>query len=235
MFFFESYKELDALGVKHNTNKASSWICADGSRQGMGDGMLVKYELFLNQLKGKGAAVLELGAGPDFNIGASVRVWKDYFGNASVHVADIKELACRLEPEGFNVHVGDLGNVDFVQGLAKAKWDFVIDDASHIWSHQILAFRTLFPSVVSGGIFIMEDLCTSYGEMRKEYSRGAGDRVKDPVNYFLALSRGVCYPAAIGADGEVRRIYEITAIDEALSKQIAMLSWIGNSCVIIRK
>jgi hypothetical protein len=234
MSFFAIYKELDAIGVKNNTNKASSWMRADGSRESMGEGLLVKYELFLNKLRGKsGLSILELGAGPDCNIGASVRVWKEYFQGASVHVADIKESARNLEREGFHVHVGDLGNMDFVQGLAKQKWDFVIDDASHLWSHQILAFRTLFPSVVSGGIFIMEDLCTSYAHFRKEYS--CGFDMKDAVSYFLAISRGTCYPNAVGSDEELRRIYDISNADELLIPKVSLISWIGNSCIIAKR
>ena len=36
--------------------------------------------------------------------------------------------------------------------------DVILDDGSHIPEHQILTFNTLFPSVVPGGIYIIEDV-----------------------------------------------------------------------------
>ena len=234
MSFFSNYQDLDALGVKHNTNKASSWKNAEGSIINMAGGMLTKYEFFFYRFKEKyDLSILELGAGPDFNIGASIRVWKEYFPGATVHVADNKDSATALREEGFHVHVGDLGKLDFVQRLAGQRWDVVIDDASHLWAHQILAFRKIFPSMVSGGIYVVEDLCTSYAHYRVDYSKGSD--MRDAVNYFLAISRGVCFPQPIGNDEELGRIYTLTAEDEHLIRKIDLISWMGNSCVIIKK
>lgn len=40
--------------------------------------------------------------------------------------------------------------------------DVVVDDASHINWHQILAFKVLFPCLSPGGVYITEDIDTSY-------------------------------------------------------------------------
>lgn len=232
MNFFEEFQELDDLGVQFNTNKSSSWVNAKDERVKQGS-LLRKYEYFLHKYKGiENYKMLELGAGPDINIGASCRVWKGYFPESAViHVADIKPSANALTEEGFHVHIGDLGSTSFLRGLASEKWDFVIDDASHIWTHQILAFRNLFSSVRQGGVFIVEDLCTSFGNMRHDY--GLGFDQKDAVSYFLALSRCVC---GTDTDSNLRdSIYCMTDTDKLLATHIDMISWIGNSCIIVKK
>lgn len=232
MPFFERFKELDSLGVKYNTNKSSSWVTLDKKRVA-NVSLLEKYEFFLQYFKDmEDLKMLELGAGPDGNIGASCRVWKEYFRpSADIHVADIKPSALKLESEGVNVHVGDLGNFGFLTRLGQHKWNFIIDDGSHIWLHQILAFRNLFNSLESGGVFICEDLCTSYGKMRDFYSMGMDQ--KDPVDFFLAITRRVC-----GIEPNLDRInhiYNLTEGDLTFASQIKMITWMGNSCIIVKK
>jgi len=41
-------------------------------------------------------------------------------------------------------------------------WDIIIDDGSHIPEHQIRTFVHLFPYVSPGGLYILEDIETSY-------------------------------------------------------------------------
>jgi hypothetical protein len=38
----------------------------------------------------------------------------------------------------------------------------VVDDGSHVPEHQLLTFNTLFPSLRDGGVYIIEDIETSY-------------------------------------------------------------------------
>lgn len=231
MTFFSDLNELDPLGVRFNTNKSSSWRNADG-QQVEKEGLLRQYEFFLTRLRGQGSArMLELGAGPDENIGASVRMWQRYFPpQTEIHVADIKPSAKALESEGFHVHVGDLGQPEVLNRLARQRWDFVIDDASHFWLHQIMAFRVLFPALRNGGIFICEDLCTSFGEMRTTYSQGFD--MRDAVQYFMALSRLVC---GRGSPELVLEHYALSEHDLRIAKHIHMVSWMNNSVIIVKR
>jgi len=233
MKFFEGLDELDRLGVEENTNKASSWRNPAGETINK-EGMLKRYDFFLSRLRAQGMTrMLELGAGPDGNIGASVRMWKRYFPKeCEIHVADNKPSAKKLDEEGFHTHVGDLGQQPFLNRLANGGWDFVIDDASHLWIHQIMAFRTLFPALHSGGIYICEDLCTSFGAMRAPYSMGFD--MRDPVQFFLALSRAAC--GSPGSSPElISELYALTEADHGMARQIHMISWIKNSVIIVKK
>lgn len=232
--FFGEYTDLDRLGVRHNTNKSSRWKNASGEIIKK-HSLLDRYEFFLRQKKNLSPlSLLELGAGPNENIGASLRCWKDYFTDKDdIHVADIKETATVLKEEGFHVHIGDLGSIDFLRKLAQKKWDFILDDASHLWAHQILAFRHLFPALKNGGIYIVEDLCTSFGQYRKNY--GSGSDEHDAASYFLALSRFTCGGALSEHCAYTRKEYDMSAPDCSMAKVIDMIAWIGNACIIIKK
>jgi len=40
--------------------------------------------------------------------------------------------------------------------------DIVIDDGSHVAEHQLASFKTLFPLLFNGGVYVCEDLHTAY-------------------------------------------------------------------------
>jgi hypothetical protein len=238
--FFDDLIRLNSAGVRHNTNKSSTWVHPTGVTCSGGN-LLCKYQFFLDRLLslkqvGEQITILELGAGPDDNIGASIRAWREYFpAGIHIHVADIKETARKLADEGFNVHIGDLGSQTFLDELSAIDYDFVIDDASHIWFHQIMSFRTLFPKVKSGGLFIMEDLCTSTNaSIREVYSLGLD--MKDALSYFAALSRcvvgesGATYPNPL-----LDELYGLTQLDYQLASSISGVFWMENSCILIKK
>ena len=224
---------MNELGVETNTNKASSWRNPAGDTV-EAEGLLRRYDFFLSRLREQGTTrVLELGAGPNDNIGASMRMWRRYFSpSTEIHVAERNPAAEILSHEGFHPHIGDLGNPEFLNRLASRKWDFVLDDASHLWTHQIMAFRALFPALRSGGIFICEDLCTSFGPMRGPYSQGLD--MRDPVQYFQELSRRTCGHPQTSAE-EAAGTYALTEADRALTHSIHMICWMSNSVIVVKR
>lgn len=84
-------------------------------------------------------------------------------------------------------------------------FDVVIDDGGHLWGQQLVSLIHLWPAVAPGGLYVVEDLHTSYhetyraGETRTtDWLKGLvdavnlrgrsfyGDRVRDPN--FAALA-----------------------------------------------
>jgi hypothetical protein len=162
-------KVLDQIGIRNKTDKSSAGRPHPkfpDKQVGRHD-YLRKYEFFMKQFTCRDAiSFLELGAGPDYNIGASAMTWADYFGDSlRLVIADIKESAFNLEKTvpKTDVMVGDLGDIEYLKRLQLfRRYDIILDDASHFWGHQILALETLFDSLNSGGIYIIEDLHTSF-------------------------------------------------------------------------
>jgi hypothetical protein len=70
--------------------------------------------------------------------------------------------------------------------------DVVVDDGSHVCSHQITTFKTLYPYLKPGGIFFVEDVTTNY---REEYGGGLGRpdtflRFAQDLVPFIPMSMG---------------------------------------------
>ena len=144
--YFSRYRELDEIGMKEQTDKC----CFDHN-------YLDKYELFLQNMRRDKFRLLELGV---FH-GASERMWKEYFPYAEIYGVDINPSCKDYEEERIKIITMDLSDVENLEKLKEISPRVIIDDASHIWSHQIKALFTLFSALPSGGIYILEDMETS--------------------------------------------------------------------------
>ena len=163
---------LDALAQQFNTDKAARYRTRDG-KEIDGHGYAAFYDRFFRDFRDEPITVLELGCGQVWNIGASLRMLRAYFSQAEIVGVDNKPAARRLTTDGFRIEVGDLGKIEFLRRLRRFRPTILIDDASHLWSHQILAMAELYDTLPSGGIYVMEDINTSFGHMRETYSEGA--------------------------------------------------------------
>lgn len=102
--------------------------------------------------------MLEIG----INTGSSLKLWKEYFSNAYIHGADI-----RLEEKGggYQVHRVDQSDISQLRKLKDAIKSafFIIDDGSHVPTHQVISFEYLFRELLAdNGIYIVEDIECSY-------------------------------------------------------------------------
>jgi hypothetical protein len=108
--------------------------------------------------------VLEIGVAD----GGSFDVWRRYFGPEAVifGIDIIPECRERVAAMGINCHarIGSQADPEFLLSVVEEMGgiDIVIDDGSHIAEHQLASFRTLFPLVSNGGLYICEDLHTAY-------------------------------------------------------------------------
>ena len=163
---------LDALARQFNTDKAGRCRTRDG-KEIAGHAYAAFYERFFRDFRDEPITVMELGCGQVWNIGASLRMLKAYFPQAEIVGIDNKPAARRLAADGFRIEVGDLGKIEFLRRLRRFRPTILIDDASHLWSHQILAMAELYDTLPAGGIYVMEDINTSFGHMRETYGEGA--------------------------------------------------------------
>lgn len=172
---------LDALAEKFNTDKATRYRTRDG-KEISGHAYAGFYDRFFRDFRDESITILELGCGQVWNIGASLRMLKAYFPKADIVGVDNKPAARRLTNDGFRIEVGDLSKIEFLRRLRRYRPTILIDDASHLWSHQILAMAELYDTLPSGGIYVMEDINTSFGHLRETYSEGTTFSGHDFVN-----------------------------------------------------
>jgi len=125
------------------------------------------YDLFFKSIQSDVKNVLEIGV----ENGDSLRMWRDYFPNASIIGIDNVPTSWRdkielqkMGEERISVKIGDQSDRAFLIGVAEeyGPFDLIIDDGSHYWPHQLISFETLFSFVKPTGYYVVEDTWESY-------------------------------------------------------------------------
>lgn len=124
------------------------------------------YEKYFGPYRDLPVKVLEIGVGGYRDSaagGESLRMWKHYFRRGMIYGLDIFDKT-GLSESRLQILQGDQGDQQFLDSLARqfGPFDIVIDDGSHISHHIMTSFKALFPHVQPGGIYVIEDLLTSY-------------------------------------------------------------------------
>jgi hypothetical protein len=92
-------------------------------------------------------------------------MWRDYFHSESQIVGiDINPECQKHAHDNIDVHIGSQDNEEFLMEVAETYggFDIVLDDGSHINSHVIKTFDTLYSRVSPNGVYLVEDMHTSY-------------------------------------------------------------------------
>jgi 23S rRNA U2552 (ribose-2'-O)-methylase RlmE/FtsJ len=97
--------------------------------------------------------------------GGSLQMWKNYFGpKAKIYGVDINPHCKQLEEDQVKIFIGDQEDRRFLQSLADAipRIDILLDDGGHTMKQQINTYETLFPHIEKNGVYLCEDVSTSY-------------------------------------------------------------------------
>lgn len=168
------------------------------------------YHRWLSHVREQRMRMLEIGL---YN-GGSFRMWRDYLPNTTLHGIDIDErtLAYQDEVPNSQVRLVDQGDpyalAAFVRELG-GNYDVVLDDGGHTMEQQIVSFEVLWPTVMPGGIYAIEDLGTSYFV---DYGgRGFGEP-GTAVDYCKGLVDAVNRHNAMFPPGNVQRATSVVDI-----------------------
>jgi hypothetical protein len=134
------------------------------------------YERHFSKYRGTDVVMVEFGV---FQ-GGSLQMWKNYFGpKAKIYGIDINPKCKMLEEDQVEILIGDQEDRGFLRSLTKLipRVDILLDDGGHTMKQQITTFEELFPHVDKNGVYLCEDLLTSY---RPNFGGG----YKDPASYI---------------------------------------------------
>jgi limonene-1,2-epoxide hydrolase len=144
------------------------------------------YDRHFARFRGQPVQIVEFGVSQ----GGSLRMWRDYFGAQAQFVGVDINPNCKLfEEPGVRIVIGDQEDRALLRSVAASvpRIDILIDDGGHTMRQQIHTFEELFPRVSDNGVYLIEDLHTSYwakwggGVRRKgtfiEYSKDFIDRL----------------------------------------------------------
>lgn len=110
--------------------------------------------------------------------GGSLQLWKRYFGpHAHIIGIDINPNCLNHVEDQIDIRIGSQDDLEFLACIVDefTSFDIIIDDGSHLCEHQITTFNALYPHVKENGLYVVEDVHTSYwddygGGLRKEGS-----------------------------------------------------------------
>lgn len=133
------------------------------------------YNKYFEPHKEKKLKILEIGIfRPDKNStavpGASLKTWRDYFSNSEIYGIDlgdftdvnddkIKTMIVNQELRNGNSEWSGLN--EMIKNFG-GDYDIIIDDGGHSMEQQQVSLGFLFKYLKPGGIFVIEDLETSY-------------------------------------------------------------------------
>lgn len=130
------------------------------------------YDRHFSRFRGTDVHVVEFGVSQ----GGSLRMWKQYFGpNAKIYGVDINPHCKKLEEEQIEILIGDQADRGFLKSIAARipRIDVLIDDGGHTMEQQIHTFEELFHHIHEEGVYLCEDMHTSYW---REWGGGVGRR-----------------------------------------------------------
>lgn len=189
------------------------------------------YDLHLSKFKNREINLLEIGVA----FGGSLWMWKEYFPKAAIYGLDIDEECRRHEGEGVIIMTGDQTSPADLKEISDRAggFDIVIDDGGHEMNQQKTAFDTLFPLLNDGGVYIVEDVFTSY--MDDFQNRGVPPflsymkQMVDKVNWWS--KRGMPIPT------ETNFSHILEAIDklDPFERNLHSIHFYDGMCVVDKK
>lgn len=119
------------------------------------------YNRHFSRFRGTDVHIVEFGVSQ----GGSLQMWKQYFGpNCKIFGVDVNPHCKSLEEEQIEIIIGDQEDREFLNSLVKKipRIDILIDDGGHRMTQQINTFEELFYRIDENGVYLCEDLHTSY-------------------------------------------------------------------------
>lgn len=119
------------------------------------------YEKYFSNFRGKKIKFLEIGVGQ----GGSLQMWSNYFGKGStIFGIDINPECLKYSTKTTKIRIGSQVDKVFLKSVIAEMGgvDIILDDGSHHMKHISKTLKILFPSLNYKGIYMIEDLHTSY-------------------------------------------------------------------------
>lgn len=179
---------LQEIGLSYKTDKATYHKFLDF------------YDSKFNHLRNEKINLLEIG----FLSGNSIKTWLDYFQNAEIYCIDIIDI--NFQHERFHFTKISQADDNLTKLYQDDFFDIIIDDGSHMTSHQLKSLEILWPKLKNSGFYVIEDLHTSF---RKEY-------IDSKVTPYQILTKSETLPSLSNIINQMKNI-EIFRKDEKIN------------------
>jgi hypothetical protein len=165
------------LANKYASDKGTA-IPNDGKNHGPRLNFTLIYDKYMSKYRNEPIKILEIGIGS----GPSLNIWYEYFPNATIYAIDVDDHS-QKNNHRVTTYICDQSNRNNLEDLMKTigEVDIIIDDGSHVISHQQISLGTLFKYLKENGQYWIEDLHTSDSEVWQG---------KDLYGYDMSFNKG---------------------------------------------
>jgi hypothetical protein len=199
--------DLDIVGALEGADKSS---CVR-----MGWDYLRHYEAALEDFRERPVNVIEIGVAG----GASLRMWKWFFSTAQLVGLDIDPRCAAQAQERVEIVIGSQTDAALLDALCtRCPPSVLIDDGSHLLEHIVFTFQHVFPRLLPGGVYIIEDFFIGADPSVAETELAAPE-------YFLDVARRCLATVAMKS---------VRKIPAEISAEVDSVTFVGHA-VIIRK
>ncbi|KAL7945082.1 hypothetical protein V8C42DRAFT_358152 [Trichoderma barbatum] len=155
------------------------------------------YDKYLSGIRDEQLKVLEIGLGcnMDYGPGASYYTWLEYLPFVDLYFIEYDgQCAQKYQDKTVNAHVfiGDQADTVLLakfsaEATASGLFDVIIDDGGHTMDQQITSLEFLWKAVKPGGLYVIEDLQTSYWESFGGDPSGRRSSRETTITYLYQL------------------------------------------------
>jgi len=186
------------------------------------------YNFYFSCIKDSNLNILEIGV----DRGVSLKIWKEYFKNSNIYGIEKNTSFINKDlVKGCKIFEGDHNNIEFLKKVCKSikgKFDIIIDDGSNIPSEQIKIFEYLFKKLNQGGIYVIENLQTSYQDkFRTKDYRSAIEFLRNKIDDINFNGKFMC--------NSFERIKKKSSHLTKYEKSISGISFYTGICFIFKR
>lgn len=164
-----TYAHTPQLRSTYSSNDLSEYFRQNKGRlMHKGEHYFDAYDKHFLRFRGRPVTILEIGV----SHGGSLEMWKYYFGEqARIFGVDNNPECEKFGDDQVTMYIGSQEDPEFLKFLKSEipKVDILIDDGGHTMNQQKVTFREMFDHIKDDGVYLCEDLNTSYWE---EYGGG---------------------------------------------------------------
>lgn len=185
------------------------------------------FPTYIEKFYQESGGMIEIGLEPRTGK-ASLQMWLELFPN--MHIYGLDRGTPDESTERYTILQCDQSNPEQLDNCGqkiKHPIHFINDDGSHIPEHQLLTFNKLFPLLEVGGVYIIEDVETSYWTKHGLYgyeTRYGKGHPKSVIEIFKQAIDGVNMEFSRSTDGQVQH-----------QKEIASISFAKNCIAVIKR
>jgi SAM-dependent methyltransferase len=173
------------------------------------------YDRHFSKFRNKPLSLIEFGVAH----GGSLQMWKHYFGpQARIYGVDIDPRCAALGEENITIFIGDQDDRDSIRAIRDSlpKFDIIIDDGGHTMSQQINTFEEMYGHLKDGGVYLCEDLHTSYWPHWGSGVRQPGSFIEYSKRLIDQLNAWYTREAGFAVDEFTRNAFSLHYYDSIL-------------------